>query len=283
MSIAQSIQWKKKYKFSGNLIFQAAFRIGSGKPGESGSDLGVLLSPDGEPILPGSSLKGKFRSTVEKLCYLLNMKACMLDKNVSLVDCVSDQEYYQSINNTIKEKNSKQRYEWLTGINGKRQICDVCWLFGSLMSASRLFFQDARLLQWSKVVEHRDGVVIDRDSERAVEGLKYDFEVIPANTSFEIQIEVENPEDLELSMIAIGLSEWEQGIRLGGGTSRGLGMAKLENLKIQKVDFSNPESYIPYLCNRTMQEVTPTDWAKILKNQLTEISKEISQKKTEGN
>ena len=40
------------------LVFETAWRIGSGDGGETMSDLGVLRSPAGQPVLPGSSLKG---------------------------------------------------------------------------------------------------------------------------------------------------------------------------------------------------------------------------------
>ena len=48
--------------------------------------------------------------------------------------------------------------------------------------------------------ELRDGVAIDRDSEKAIDGLKYDFEVVPASAAFDLEITLENatPQDLQL-------------------------------------------------------------------------------------
>jgi CRISPR/Cas system CSM-associated protein Csm3 (group 7 of RAMP superfamily) len=162
-----------------------------------------------------------------------------------------------------------ERYRWLKGEpQGQKQMCDVCWLFGSPFSASRIFFQDGALADWCDVIERRDGVVIDRDSERARDRLKYDFEVVPANTSFDIRIEVENPSEIELALIAIGLSEWQQGIRLGGGVSRGLGQASLQGLKIETVDFGDSASCLAYCLVRKMQEVKPEEWNQYLKEYL---------------
>ena len=56
----------KKIRIEAVVQFVTAFHIGSGRPGETTSDMGVLLDPAGKPILPGSSLKGVFRSTAEK-------------------------------------------------------------------------------------------------------------------------------------------------------------------------------------------------------------------------
>ena len=51
------IQLKEKIRVTACLVFDTAWRIGSGKEGETMSDLGVVLDPNGNPVLPGSSLK----------------------------------------------------------------------------------------------------------------------------------------------------------------------------------------------------------------------------------
>lgn len=287
MKFVEQIRLQSKYRFTGWLVFETAFRIGSGRAGESGSDLGVLLDPQGVPILPGSSLKGKFRSTVERLSYLLGMSACLLDRDVSQVNCVSDVQYFHQVNDQLKGKSCKERYEWVgPEPRHHKQVCDVCWLFGSPLSGSRIFFQDGSILKddnkakdesplkeldarpWNNVIERRDGVVIDRDSERARDSLKYDFEVVPARTTFEVNIEVENPSDAELALFAIGLNEWQEGIRLGGGVSRGLGFARLHAVKMAKVDFSDPAACLAYCLERKMQDVTLEDLTAKLREQL---------------
>lgn len=50
---------RRKISVTADLVFETAWRIGSGREGES-SDLGVVLDPAGQPVLPGSSLKGCF-------------------------------------------------------------------------------------------------------------------------------------------------------------------------------------------------------------------------------
>ena len=279
MNLAQKIQLQTKYKITGVMTFRTAFRIGSGKEGESGSDLGVLLAPDGRPILPGSTLKGKFRSTAEKLAYLLKMSACMLDYETSQVRCVSDIAYFRKQNedNDLADMTAVERYKWAIK-QGQQQICDVCMLFGSPLMASRIFFHDGELDNWPEVVERRDGVVIDRDSERAVENLKYDFEVVPAGTSYKLRIDLENPTSIELALVAIVLAEWQEGIKVGGGVSRGLGLAVLASLKIEKVDFTKTRDMLDYLIDRRMQEVTKADWDK---NRI-EVVKERNANQQEG-
>ena len=51
-------QLKKKVRLTASLMFDTAWRIGSGHEGETMSDLGVVLDPTGQPILPVPLSKG---------------------------------------------------------------------------------------------------------------------------------------------------------------------------------------------------------------------------------
>lgn len=244
---------EKRYQIKAAIIFETAFHIGAGKGGsDTVSDMGVLKDPFGLPILPGSSIKGKFRSTVERLAYTIGKTACMLDSSLSGINCVSDEDYRKKLIDQYKAITSGQeRLNWL-----HRNTCDVCKLFGSPLKASRIFFSDGilNIKTWAGVTQTRDGVVIDRDSETAVDRLKYDYEVIPPGAEFDITIDIENPTETDLALIELGLAEWEKGVMLGGFTSRGLGRAKLalNEEGIKKVDFNDPNQRLEYLKNKTM-------------------------------
>src|SRR5690348_8863890 len=56
-----------RYVFTGKLVMQTALHIGGGKATLSSSDSPVVLTPDEQPFIPGSSFKGALRSTVEKI------------------------------------------------------------------------------------------------------------------------------------------------------------------------------------------------------------------------
>lgn len=64
-ALAVNFGLQKKHRLTASLVFDTAWRIGSGEEGETMSDLGVVIDPKGQPVLPGSSLKGKLRSTSE--------------------------------------------------------------------------------------------------------------------------------------------------------------------------------------------------------------------------
>ena len=245
--------FRNKVQIKGTLAFETAFHIGSGKEGELATNMGVLMAPDGRPILPGSTLKGNFRSLAERLSGYLGLSACLLDDGLSGDGCftgLSDQEERNSKYEVFKElKTEDTKLEWL-----HKNTCDICRLFGSPLHASRIFFSDGALINWSNALQIRDGVCIDRDSETARHGAKYDFEVVPAGAAFKITIELENPIDKELALVGAVLTEWEAGFRIGGFTSRGLGRVRLEDKTVRQVDYTDPDQLKPYLLKREMQE-----------------------------
>ena len=209
------------------------------------SDLGVLLDHLGQPVLPGSTLKGRLRSTCESLSHALGLTACLLDREASGIDCVSDVNFYRQIRNKYQkalEQGLEQRLAWID-----KHTCDVCKLFGSPVRAARLRMSDGMLCDWTSAVRVRDGVVIDRDSHTAVAGLKYDYEVAPAGTKFNIAIDLENPSDQDLALLGVALFEWQAGSSLGGFVSRGLGRFHVEDIQHVGVDFNDPEQRIKVL------------------------------------
>lgn len=244
--------FEKKVKITGELAFKTAFHIGSGKGGELATDMGVLKDRDGSPILPGSTLKGSFRHFAEGLSEYLNLTACMLDSELSGINCVADENYKKEVYDQFKDKKLNTELKKLNWL--EKHTCDICRLFGSPMQSSRICFSDGRLIEWGGVYQIRDGVCIDRDTETARHGAKYDFEAAPRDTLFEITIELENPDDKDLAIVAAVIAEWENGFRLGGFTSRGLGKVRLLNKKVSQLDYADPKQLKEYLLKQKMGE-----------------------------
>lgn len=238
----------RKISVTAYLVFETAWRIGSGREGES-SDLGVVLDSAGQPVLPGSSLKGRLRSTCETLAHALGLTACLLDHQASGVNCTSDVKYYQKARDEYRDasRDLERRLRWIDD-----HTCDVCKLFGSPVQAGRLRVSDGMLKEWANVVQVRDGVVIDRDSQTAVDGLKYDYEVVPPGSRFALRIDLDNPCDGDLALLGAALFEWRSGSSIGGFTSRGLGRFHLEEeIKLLGVDLSDPEQRVQFLTSTT--------------------------------
>lgn len=255
IDLAHRFQLRNRYVFKGLLKMQTALHIGGGRVTLSSSDSPVVLTPEDIPFIPGSSFKGALRSTVEKLVPVLPEKAGLFTCGLVELDDKSLAEIEQKLQNDPSLKVcSTQRQR--TFVQDRRAHpenaddilqdalltrCHTCQLFGSPYAASQINVNDLYVEQWDEVIQLRDGVAIDRDSETAKPGLKYDFEVVPATTSFNVEITLENATEQDLQLLSIGLSEFVNGFgMIGGKRSRGLGACKLEDLKVFALELEGP-------------------------------------------
>lgn len=244
---------QRKYVFTGTLELKTALHIGGGKVNVSNTDSPVVRTPDGKPFIPGSSFKGVLRSTVEKLAVSIpRLKSCQLTEGVS--DCPSvDKEFPDW-------KREKSEVALINKLD--QTLCHTCKLFGSPYSASKIIIQDLPIKEWVEVTQIRDGVVIDRDSERAKDQLKYDFEVVPPSSTFEVNICLENPTDEDLGLACLGLNEFiSEMAYIGGIKSRGLGHCKInkEDFTIYELDLASNDKgksdrLKKYLLNSTLEK-----------------------------
>jgi CRISPR-associated RAMP protein (TIGR02581 family) len=242
---ADELRLRKKLRVTGVIVFETGWRIGSGKEGVTMSDLGVVLDPAGVPLLPGSSVKGKLRATCESLADHLGLRACFLSRNASSLDCVSDVKFFSSVREEHQEairQGPEAQLGWI-----RRHTCDVCRLFGSPVQKSRLRCSDGKLDGEGVVVQVRDGVVLDRDSRKAVNGLKYDYEVSSAGARFRVCFDLDNSSADDEALFGAALFEWHAGSSLGGFVSRGLGRFRLEQVEVKGVDFEDPKERVRYL------------------------------------
>jgi CRISPR/Cas system CSM-associated protein Csm3 (group 7 of RAMP superfamily) len=150
----------------------------------------------------------------------------------------------------------------------------ISHLFGSPWVASKFQVRDLTVLpeNWFGQYQERDGVAIDRDTETAADGKLYDYQVVPAGTPFEFRAVVENAEDWELGLLAIGLHQFEtEQIPLGGGRSRGLGVVKLEIAEMRWFDTEgSPERLLTYLQKLVKNDSTAYVDARDMKQEWTE-------------
>jgi CRISPR-associated RAMP protein (TIGR02581 family) len=239
------LRLRKKLQVSAAIVFETGWRVGSGKEGQTMSDLGVVLDPAGVPLLPGSSIKGKLRATCESLAEHLGLLACFLNQQASERPCVSDVKYFSSIREQHQQairQGPEAQLQWIA-----EHTCDVCRLFGSPVQKSRLRCSDGKLESAAVSVQVRDGVVLDRDSRKAVDGLKYDYEVSSAGACFAVCFDLDNPSDDDEALFGVALFEWSAGSSLGGFVSRGLGRFRLEKVAVRGVDFGDAKQRIRYL------------------------------------
>ncbi len=289
---------RSRYRITGRLVIDTALHIGGGHEASTITDSPVVRDVTGEPFIPGSSLKGAFRATVERLAPLLGLRTCQLSDGYR--DCLSTNrdlsEHYQVIRGQLgrelrDDNDTRQAIRalqqavdqldpacpklaalgwpnWAGQTISERHLlamldvllCKTCKTFGSVHLVSAAFFHDLPVDgTWYDTFQIRDGVGIDRDSERAKEQIKFDFEVVPPQTAFKFGLMLENPSNRDLGLVAIGLQEFVQGmVPIGGIRSRGLGRCHFEKIKVEGVDLGNPNTMKAYLLDRTMTS-QPTD------------------------
>jgi CRISPR/Cas system CSM-associated protein Csm3 (group 7 of RAMP superfamily) len=142
-------------------------------------------------------------------------------------------------------------------------------LFGSDPDGSRqslLFVDDA--LGEKPVVEVRDGVAINPCTRAAEENMKYDLELLSADTGFKVLIELLVQKDCREGLIkglALALRGLEKGeIRLGGRKRRGFGRCKVKSWEMFRFDMTKPAGLVAWLANDRTAAGQGTDIAALL-------------------
>lgn len=207
------------------------------------SGLATISGPDMTPVLtfrngqqeiflPGSSLKGVFRSHSEKIvCSLKPHVVCYPfsgaeEKEADLAQ--RQRDYREScgerFNRFSKEGDAQRKQLEARTDYVYQQSCPTCRLFGSTGFIGRISIGDAYLSSPRAITEQRDGVGIDRLTGGASHGAKFELEVVSRDISFETDIHLRNFEIWQLGMLFVVLQDMQDGlIRIGSGRSRGLG------------------------------------------------------------
>lgn len=256
--------FESRLHLHGKLTFTSAMRIGAEKSlAVDTPDTPVLRDVTGRPYIPGSSFKGALRSYVEAVARTFQAREDVTDHNLACNPigrpyarpqgehvCLYQDEVSalkaRSEGRSQKLPNALEQRLSNIGITPQmlesddhpealdRALCDLsCWtcrLFGAQWVASKVLIRDLSLDEETFFhTEIRDGVGIDRDAGRAAHGIKYQFEIVPAGTAFDLEVLVENATEAELGLLWLGLSAFERGeVLLGGAKSRGLGWCQWE-------------------------------------------------------
>lgn len=174
---------------------------------------------DGRPqeVIPGSSLKGAFRSRAERL---------LRGQGYEIDDPFTSSRKYLKLSED--------------GMEAYKASCNISQFFGSLGMRGRVQFADAFPVNPDEVKTGvRNGVGIDRITGGARRGALFNLEVVEEGT-FSTQIKMENFELWQLSLILWLVKDLNEGhIRLGSAASRGFGKVKAEVSNVVIRTFKN--------------------------------------------
>lgn len=282
---------RNRLVITGNLVAQTALRIGAGRDSDvTSNDLPVLRDALGAPFIPGASLKGAFRARIEAL-----IRAVAPNQALDLLEIEERmRKEIPDLNDEPGIRNLRQRGQIA---EADRRFSEAIWAkstlidltFGAPWIASRIFFKDALVDRtlWFDQFETRNGVALNRDTETVEQGLLYDYEVVPAGTTFAFEVVIENAEDWQLGMLLLGLKPWERGeMQLGGFRSRGLGYVQL--IKVQRRYHAIREGNVDDLLRmlgydsdnttETVDEARAAGWYAAFREELRRVATSAAQK-----
>lgn len=201
-----------------------------------GADMSPVLTyrnGQREIYIPGSSLKGVFRSHIEKVINSIQPRVACNPLATTEEALTKDNRglYHVSCGARLAKKAAPDKP--VPAHEAYAFSCPACRLFGSTSFAGRLAIQDAYLPENSPAaeertfIEHRDSIAIDRFTG-GVGGpngnAKFDLDVVTEGTTFTTDIYLRNFEIWQLGMLFVIIQDMQDElIRLGSGRSRGLG------------------------------------------------------------
>ncbi|MEE9378974.1 MAG: CRISPR-associated RAMP protein Csx7 [Candidatus Lokiarchaeia archaeon] len=209
-------------RISGNIKTISRIHIGSGDVEatfeETDSPL-IRVTIDGTnlPYIPGSSLKGVFRSTVEAILKSVNEYACLLKRkgpcfqNAKLILEASKMKKYDAIKKAVEN------------------YCFACKIFGGPGYFSNIFISDCIPSSSSTIsFDVSPGIAINRRSGTTMPGALFTFEHINPNSLFNFQFQVKNLPNYLIGLIFYVIFLINKGVVLIGGKKRaGLGIIEI--------------------------------------------------------
>jgi CRISPR-associated RAMP protein (TIGR02581 family) len=223
--------FQSRLTIEGYLVADSALRIGTGRAADvTGTELPVIRDAFNRPFIPGSSLKGAWRSHLEALVRGMappgaDLRRFACDPTGNEAGLCLDNKGMRALREEYKDNDTSLAQAVAD------TSCLVCQTFGSPWLASPVRVRDLPVVEreWFGQFQVRDGVTIDRDKGTAADKGLYDYEVVPAGTRFELYIVAENLVPWQLWLLWLALRALERSdIALGGFTSRGLGWVRLE-------------------------------------------------------
>lgn len=247
--------FKNKYILTGKIVVLNALHIGSGREKDDRDAPFISLDDDKNFYIPGSTFRGYLSTKLERFLdsgngFKIKSNGEELNEaDVKLIFGYTNLDKLETkINDKdneedrkIKENNRKIQDRVIRKLNAKN-LDEVKSLAG------RIHVSDMPVLKDVKYVT-RDGIKIDRNTGATEKRAKFDYDVVPAGTEFDLNIELENIENYQLDLIGLALNDIlkDNGDLFGGKTSRGIGKCRLKDLKMKYVTSEDKEKLKKYI------------------------------------
>jgi len=180
------------------------------------------------PYIPGSSLKGIFRSTIEYILKSLGIYTCMLARNSSCSNASS------AILNASRERDDERIRKEI------KNLCIACKIFGGQSYASNVLMSDCVPIDSTAVkFDIAPGTAINRRDGTTIRGALFTLEHINPGSLFDFQIKIDNLPNYLIGLLFKVIYLINKNIILIGGKKRaGLGQV---HLRIDKIEVKKLE------------------------------------------
>lgn len=189
------------------------------------------------PYIPGSSLKGLFRSTAESIAKSEGIKpdpcSGLSRNNCMAVKRVEGQALGDLIERLLKANALQEAVKRFAD-----NACLLCKIFGAPTYRSKITFEDAYPIDenghlTSVPTGIKMGIAIDRTTGAVATGALYKVEYIEPGALFSFSLNAVNLPNYALGLLAEVLALLDEGVlRIGGFKSRGFGRVKIENMNV---------------------------------------------------
>ena len=247
--------FKNKYILTGKIVVLNALHIGSGREKDDRDAPFISLDDDKNFYIPGSTFRGYLSTKLERILDSGNgfkIKSNGEELNEADVKLIFGYTNLDKLETKINDKDNEEDRK-LKENNRKIQDRIIRKLNAKNLDevkslAGRIHIFDMPILKDVDYVT-RDGIKIDRNTGATEKRAKFDYDVVPAGTEFDLNIELENIENYQLDLIGLALNDIlkDNGDLFGGKTSRGIGKCRLKDLKMKYVTSEDKEKLKKYI------------------------------------
>ncbi len=221
---------KRRVTVSATLVAESPLRVGSGKGETEPASAAKLqiLRLNGIPVIPGSSWKGVFRSTGERIALGRGLRVC---SGLSKDNCMERRKGKKKIKDIFQGHLKKGdigealKLAW-------NNLCLNCKLFGTMGVRSQLVFKDSVLRDARTNV--RTIIAISRTEGAAAESAFATVEYVEPGARIPLEILGTNLPNYALGYLILILRELHTGgTQVGGFKSRGFGFVRIESIEMR--------------------------------------------------
>lgn len=214
----------KVLNFEVEYITRSPLRVGAGITSKLVSPINspvvrVKFNGGDKPYIPGSSIKGVFRSSTEYISRSSGLKVCSVGEGCR-------DKFDKNLKDMLKDNN----IEGVLNLLG--EYCLVCKLFGSSTYRSHIDFTDAYPFE-DVTTGLKVGIAIDRRSGAVKRRGLYTVEYINPGARFRGNIILHNIPNYGVGLIYLVIKGFKTGIfKIGGMRTRGFGKIDINILKL---------------------------------------------------